>query len=259
MIRISVIQFQPALADLEKTMDKLNRLLPGSSDSQLVVLPELANSGYNFKDKAQAIETSEDPENSRFVNFISQYAIKYNQHIVTGFNERAGDILFNAALLIGPEGLKGKYRKIHLFMDEKDFFEHGDLGLPVFQIDNYNLGMLVCFDYLFPEIWRKLASKGADIIAHPSNLVTPFGQKVVPAHAIINGIFTVTANRIGAEGTLHFNGNSLIVNPRGDVLKQGETDKEQIVTVEIDPSMARNKWITKRNHVLDDRMPGLYN
>ena len=105
---------------------------------------------------------------------------------------RDGNELFNTALFFSPEGDIGRYRKIHLFMNEKDIFTRGNLGLPVFKIESYLLGMLICFDYLFPELWRIMGLKGADIIAHPSNLVTYKAYKVVPAQSVINRFFIST-------------------------------------------------------------------
>ncbi len=119
-------------------------------------------------------------------------------------------------------------------------------------------GMLICFDYLFPELWRNLALKSADIVFHPSNLVTPFGQRVVPTHCIVNSIFAVTANRTGTEGSLSFSGQSIICNPKGDILADGHKNIEEIIYAKIDPEMARDKMITPKNHVLKDRRPNLY-
>lgn len=258
MIKISVIQFQPVFASPEMTQRKLETLLTRTSDSDIVVLPELANTGYNFKDRHQALELSEELSSSNFLGFLNQYAYQNKQNIISGINERDGDKLYNSAVLIGPEGIRGIYRKMHLFMNEKNIFVPGNSGLPVFEIDDFKIGILICFDYLFPEIWRILALKGADIIFHPSNLITPYGEKVVPLHAIVNRVFAVTANRIGTERGITFRGNSIIVNPSGEMIVKAGKDKEEILTAEIDPLQSRDKWITPGNHALDDRRPGEY-
>jgi predicted amidohydrolase len=175
------------------------------------------------------------------------------------FAEREGENLYNTAVLVGPGGLLGRYRKMHLFMDEKDIFEPGDLGLPVFDIGLCRIGMLICFDWMFPEVWRILALKGADIICHPSNLVIPgLCQKAVPVHSVCNRVFVVTANRIGVERDLTFTGLSTIADPRSNVLLQASSDREEVGLVEIDPSLARNKQATPRNHIFDDRRPDQY-
>lgn len=119
--------------------------------------------------------------------------------------------------------------------------------------------MLVCFDWIFPEVWRILALKGAEIICHPSNLVLPgFAQKAIPIHALTNRVYIVTANRIGAEGDLLFTGLSTIANPRGDVLVQASQKKEEVGTQDIDITMARDKMVTPRNDLLGDRRPKEY-
>ena len=178
---------------------------------------------------------------------------------MAGFNERDGDKLYNTAVLVGPGGLVGKYRKMHLFLDEKDIFTPGDLGLPVFDTGLCKLGLLICFDWMFPEVWRILALKGADIICHPSNLIIPgLCQKALPVHAVCNRVFVITANRIGAEGDLTFTGLSTIADPKANVLLQASPDHEEVGLAEIDISLARDKQATPKNHVFNDRRPGDY-
>jgi len=178
---------------------------------------------------------------------------------VSGFNERDNGVLYNSAILIGPRGYVGKYRKMHLFMNEKDYFKPGNVGLPVFDIRLCTIGMLVCFDWIFPEVWRILALKGAEIVCHPSNLVLPgLAQKGVPIHALTNRVYIVTANRIGTEGDLSFTGLSMIANPKGDILAQASQKREEVRIQDIDIAMARDKMITNRNHLFSDRRPEEY-
>jgi predicted amidohydrolase len=178
---------------------------------------------------------------------------------VSGFNERDGERPYNSAVLVGPDGYVGCYRKLHLFMNEKDFFEPGDAGLPVFDIGSCKVGMLVCFDWIFPEAWRSLALQGADVICHPSNLVLPgLAQRAVPIHALTNRVFVVTGNRVGAEGDLSFTGLSTIADPRGQVLVQASATEEEVNLVEVDVSLARDKDITSRNNLWADRRPEAY-
>jgi beta-ureidopropionase len=133
------------------------------------------------------------------------------------------------------------------------------LGLPVFDIGPGRIGMLVCFDWIFPEAWRVLALRGADIICHPSNLVLPgLAQRAVPIHALTNRFYVVTANRIGSEGELRFTGMSTIADPKGQVLAQASRTREEVGRMEIDVSLARTKNITSRNNILADRRPEQY-
>ncbi|MBE9492631.1 MAG: carbon-nitrogen hydrolase [Bacteroidetes bacterium] len=257
-MKAGFIQFAPQFGDADKTIQHLENLFIKATSADIIVLPELANSGYNFDSKAQAFQYSEKIEKSRFVEFLITKAKQLNTNIITGFNERADGEIFNTALLICPEGIKGKYRKMHLFMNEKDFFSKGDLGFPVFDIGICRLGILVCFDYIFSEAWRILGLKGADLVCHPANLVTPYAQKVIPSQSLINRFYIITADRIGTENELTFTGQSIISDPEGDILYQASVNSEEVKILALDVNLARNKMITPRNHVFDDRLPEQY-
>jgi predicted amidohydrolase len=258
-LKIGFVQFAPVLGDLQATIRKIDRLIDQSKIADILVLPELCNSGYNFNSFEEAWETSEEIKNSSFIKYLTSKCRQFNLFIVSGFNERDNSDLYNSAILIGPEGYIGKYRKLHLFMNEKDYFKPGDIGVPIFDIGWCKIGMLVCFDWIFPEVWRILALKGTDIICHPSNLVLPgLAQKAVPIHALTNHLYIVTANRIGSERDLSFTGLSTIVDPKGDLLLQAPPKKEAIGIKDIDITLARDKTITKRNDLFSDRRPEEY-
>jgi predicted amidohydrolase len=258
-MRIGFVQFAPTLGDVGNTIRTLEKLLAGVGPVELLVLPELCNSGYNFESLEQARATAEPVGEGLFVRFLEALCAARGCYVVSGLNERDGDRLYNSAVLVGPEGYVGRYRKLHLFLHEKDFFEPGDAGLPVFDVGACRLGMLVCFDWIFPEAWRALALQGADIICHPSNLVLPgLAQRAVPIHALTNRVYVVTANRIGTERDLTFTGLSTIADPKGQVLLQASQAQEETGVVEADVALARDKWITPRNHILDDRRPREY-
>jgi predicted amidohydrolase len=258
-MKVGFVQFAPVLGDVEATMRKIDRLIGADVAADIWVLPELCNSGYNFSSREQAWETSEAVSGSVFVQYLESVCERLDCHVVSGFNERDGDSLYNSAVLVGPGGYVGTYRKLHLFLNEKDHFEPGDVGLPVFDVGSCKLGMLVCFDWIFPEVWRVLALKGADVICHPSNLVLPgFAQRAVPIRALTNRVYVVTANRIGVEGDLTFTGLSTIADPRGDVLVQASQVEEEVGVVGVDVGLARDKWITPRNDIFADRRPGDY-
>ncbi len=258
-MEIGFIQFQPHLANVSKTILDLENLIDAADSSDLIVLPELCNSGYNFENYQMAWDTSEEISQSPFIEFLVSKTSEHNLFVVSGFNERDKDLLYNSAVLVGPKGVVGKYRKLHLFMNEKDFFAPGNVGLPVFDIGICKIGMLVCFDWIHPEVWRILALKGADIICHPSNLVLPgLAQRGIPIHALINRIYIITANRIGQERDLKFTGLSTIADPKGDVLLQLSEDEKEVGTVKIDITLARNKNITPRNNIFTDRRPDEY-
>jgi len=257
-IKAGFIQFEPTLGNLEKNIQSISNLLQKAKHSDLIVIPELANTGYNFESKEQAFNLAAEIGDSDYINFLEGQAKNLNTYIVSGFHEKEGSKLYNTSVLIGPNGYINKYRKIHLFLNEFDFFEKGNLGLPVFDIGFCKIGMLICFDWIFPEVWRILAMKGADIICHPSNLVLPYAQQAVPVHGMINRTFNITANRYGTERGVKFSGQSIISDPFGKILYKATTDKDEVKILELDLNQSRNKQITERNHAFDDRRPETY-
>ncbi len=259
MIKIGYAQFAPVLGDPQKNAGMIETMAPDFQDADLIVLPELCSSGYNFSSRDEAMDSSEILIKSNFIDRLQAICKKYHLHLVAGVNERDGDLLYNSAVLISPDGIVGKYRKMHLFWNEKDIFEPGDLGFPVFNVADYNSGLLICFDWVFPEAWRILALKNADIICHPSNLVLPdLAQKAIPVRAVENHFYVVMANRCGDEGDLHFTGCSTIAGPGGDILAQSTESAVEVKIIEADLALARNKQITPRNSVLADRRPADY-
>ncbi len=258
-MKIAFLQFEPVLGDLQTTMQRIDHLIRRCEACDLVVLPELCNSGYNFRSREQAWETSEEIADSIFIDYLTSTCKASNTHIVSGFNERENNVLYNTAILIGPAGYIGSYRKLHLFLNEKDYFKPGDRGLPVFDIGSCTIGILICFDWIFPEVWRIVALKGADIICHPSNLVLPgLAQRGTPVHALVNRVYIVTANRIGTEGGLTFTGLSIITDPKGDILVQASPTEEEVGMADIDIGMARDKTFTEKNDLFRDRRPEEY-
>ncbi|MDY0152498.1 MAG: nitrilase-related carbon-nitrogen hydrolase, partial [Candidatus Cloacimonas sp.] len=170
---------------------------------------------------------------------------------------------YNSCALINPDGSYFVYRKIHLFNREKLFFQPGDAPFEVCNAKNgIKIGMMICFDWQFPEATRSLALQGAQIICHPSNLVLPWCQQAMKVRSLENRVFSITANRIGTEvnGDLAetFTGCSQILSIKGDVLASLEIADEGIATVEIDPQHALNKSISERNDAFNDRRPDLY-
>lgn len=256
-MKLAIIQFAPIFGDVKSTMFNLSSLLEKVKEADLVVLPELANSGYNFNSRKEAFDLAETANDSVFLSFLQEKCKLYGFTIASGFAEKEGGDLFNSSVLLDADGIIGIYRKLHLFMKEKTIFSQGNLALPIFEIHGIKVGMLVCFDWMFPEVWRKLSLKGVDLILHPSNLVLPYAQSVIPSYALVNRIFIACANRIGTEKELQFTGQSVIVNPKGELLAKANK-KEEILLVDIDPLIARNKMITPMNNAFNDRRTDVY-
>ena len=258
-MKVGFIQTHPILAQPRRNIARIEELIGQAKDAELFVLPELCHTGYRFESREQAWELSETVNNSAYLSLLCSLCAKRRLHVVTGFNERDGEKLYNSAVLVGPNGVVGKYRKMHLFMDEKDIFEPGNVGLPVFDIGQCRVGLLICFDWIFPEVWRILALKGADIICHPSNLVIPgLCQKAIPVHAVCNRVFVITANRIGKERDLTFTGLSTVADPKANVLIQASPNREEVGLIEVDIALAQDKHATPRNQLFEDRRPSEY-
>jgi predicted amidohydrolase len=166
--------------------------------------------------------------------------------------------MFNSALLADARGLIGVYRKTHLFEDEKDFFSPGDTGFRVWDAAGAKIGVMICFDWFFPEAARTLAVRGAEIIAHPANLVLPYCPDSMPVRCLENAVFAITCNRWGEERGLGFIGMSEVCGPDAKILVRGPQNADAAETVEIDPSRARRKTIAKRNDRFGDRRPEHY-
>lgn len=252
-MKLAIIQFTPLLGLPEATIEILKPLMQKCQGADLILLPELANSGYHFESKQQAWDSSEIAGEGIFSRFLQKVAEEQNCTIISGLNERDGDVLFNSAIMVEKRGLIGKYRKLHLFMNEPKFFEPGNLGLPLFDFMGEKIGILICFDWMFPELWRMMALRGASLILHPSNLVLPYAQQVIPSYSITNRIFIATANRTGTERDITFSGRSIISNPKGEYLCILSPTADEVVIQEIDLTESHNKMITPHNHAFEDR------
>jgi predicted amidohydrolase len=258
-MKIALIQFAPSLCDRAGTIRRLGPMIEQCRGADLIVLPELANSGYSFANRRAAWEASEPIPSSPFLEFLTARCAEHACEIITGLNERAGDRLYNSAVLLSARGAEGIYRKLHLFMSEKDIFEPGDLGLPVFERDYGVVGIQICFDWAFCEGWRILMLKGAELICHPANLIIPGrAQRAIPVYAMTNRLFIATANRVGTEGELTFTGQSLIADPHGNALKEASSAGEEILRADLDLAQAGDKLLTPRNDAIADRRPDQY-
>lgn len=260
-MRVGFYQFSPTFGDVNGNLEQIAAALNGV-EADLIVLPELANSGYLFLDQDEVNAVAE-PVPGPTTELIQALARRHGCHIVIGLAERAGHQVYNSAVLIGPDGVVGTYRKVHLFYEEKNFFHPGDVGFPLFEISGVKIGLLICFDHLFPEAARTLALQGAQVICHPSNLVLPeIGQLTTRVRAIENRIFWILANRFGTEERsgkkLTYTGCSQIVAPDGKVLADAPAESAVVCTVDIDPTQASYKRITPLNDIFADRRPELY-
>jgi len=261
-IKAGFFQFNPHFGKKE---ENLGKVLSAVKDSalDLLVLPEFFATGYQFVSKAEAAELSEEIPKGVTTETLSELSRRQGFYVVAGLPEREGERFFNSAILTGPGGFIGSYRKTHLFFEEKLYFSPGDTGFRVWDTTIGRIGIMICFDWFFPESMRSLALAGADIVAHPSNLVLPYCPQAMPTRCLENKVYAVTANRNGEErrkeGTsLRYIGQSQIISPEGKVLVMATEDEEALLTAEIDPESARNKNLNPLNNLFNDRRPEMY-
>ncbi|MEO8209708.1 MAG: nitrilase-related carbon-nitrogen hydrolase [bacterium] len=265
-MKVGYLQFQPKFGKPEENISKIEELVSDKA-FDLLIIPELANSGYLFEDRKELVELSEEVDNGKFCNALKKICSEKNVYIVSGICEREGNKFYNSSVLVCPDGNFFAYRKLHLFDEEKIWFTPGDKPLEVYEIaiskkEKVKIGMMICFDWIFPETARTLALKGAQIICHPSNLVMSYCQRAMITRAVENRVFTITANRIGKDirnkKELSFTGESVIVSPSGEYLCRASIDKEEVCIVEIDPANSLNKNITSNNNLFEDRRKEFY-
>ena len=261
-MRVGFFQFAPLFGEVENNLGKIVATLD-QTDADLIVLPELCASGYQFVSQQEVTTLSESVPNGPTTQRLIELAKRRRMTIVAGLPERAGSACYNAAVVVGPSGFIGCYRKTHLFFEETLFFTPGDTGFQVWDIGLAKIGAMICFDWYYPEAARTLTIKGAEIICHPSNLILPNCPDSMPVRCLENRVFAITCNRTGSEGRggkdqLTFIGNSEVVAPNGAILHRAPQDQEELYFVEIDPADARNKALTRYNDLLRDRRESLY-
>ncbi len=260
--KVGCCQYDPQLLDVKANLKKMESLLDGVK-ADLIILPELASSGYVFNSKAEAASVAEDGLSGPSATLFKKLSHANNTSYVLGFCESSGDKLFNSIMMVNPNGEVFIYRKTHLFYEEKYWFQPGDTGFNVFEAkEGVKVGLMLCYDWVFPESARTLALKGAQIIAHPSNLVLPWCQQAMLTRSLENHVFSITANRTGLEKNgdkeLLFTGESQVVSTKGEVLHRMNKKEEGVFIIEIDPELAFDKAITEHNHVFNDRRPDYY-
>jgi predicted amidohydrolase len=233
--------------------------------AQIVVLPELASSGYIFADRAELsslAETRDGPSITAWANLAESFGLT----IVAGFPEAAGDAIYNSAAVVDPTGLRGVYRKAHLWDSENAVFDRGD-DLPlVVDTDNGRLGVMICYDIEFPEWVRAVALSGADLLCAPVNwplLPRPEGERPnemvkALAGAGANRMPIAVCDRAGVERDQDWIGGSVITDADGYPLAIAEYGKPGLIAADVDLDEARVKRINANNDVHGDRRTDLY-
>jgi predicted amidohydrolase len=260
-MRIAVVQFSPSFGKVSENVARALALAEGV-DADLYVFPELFATGYQFRDRAELNALAEPAASGSTVEGLTAWCRRRGVFACAGFPEADGDVVYNAAALAGPEGLRGVYRKVHLFRREKELFDvPAEDPFIVYDLGPARVGMMICFDWIFPEVARILALRGAQIILHPANLVLPYCPAAMVTRCLENRVFAATANRVGTEDrwgeAMTFIGQSQVVSPPGDVLFRLD-DEEAAAVVSVEPAGADDKFATPENDLFADRRVGLY-
>ncbi len=267
-IKIAGVQMDPRIGAIEENLEKISQQArtAAASGADLIVFPECALTGYVFSSCQEAqpfMETIPGPSTDKLVNICRELGV----YIVMGLLEKDGHYCYNSAVLSGPEGLIGRYRKNHLpYLGIDRFVDGGNEAFRVYETQIGRIGLFICYDCTFPESARVMALAGADILALPTNW--PQGRAKVPQHVIItrafeNKVHLVAVDRVGKENGAKFLGLSKIINAWGDTLAEAGSEDEEIIYGEVKLSEAREKHVIIKAgefeaDFIHDRKPWLY-
>jgi predicted amidohydrolase len=274
-VRVAVVQLDPQVgverlkANAEHAVEAAGRAVAQGAD--VVVLPELVTTGYSFENRAEAYAHAEPVPDGDTVRMWEAFAAEHDVHVVAGLVEQDGVRLFDTAVLVGPGGYVGRYRKTHLWFREKLWFTPGDEGFPVFETPIGRIGLLICWDIWFPEVPRLLAQQGADLICSVNNWVwtppplfdasgRPMATYLTMTAAHVNNVFIAAADRVGVERGAKFLGCSVIAGTNGwPIGEVAGAEGEQILLADLDLSAARSAPVwNELNDLLRDRRTDLY-
>ncbi|WP_405970504.1 nitrilase family protein [Streptomyces sp. NBC_00988] len=270
-VTVAAVQTRPVIGEVDVNLAAIAEAVTQAAErgATLVVLPELCTTGYVFASREEAAALAEEIPSGPSTRFLTGLSARLGVHLVAGIAEREGDLLYNSAVLLGPDGHLGTYRKVHLWDNENTIFEPGNLGLPVFDTAFGRLGMLICYDAWFPEAFQALALQGVDAVCLPTNWVPIPGQQpgkpamalsLCQAAAHVNSIHVIAADRVGTEREQPFIGQSIIVGPTGWPLTEpaGSQDPETVLaTADLTDGRRLRRWNT-HNDPLANRRPEVY-
>lgn len=263
-MRIALAQFDPRFGEVAANLDAAAALVADAAGqgARLVLLPELFSTGYLFLERSELEELAEGPDGPTRRALV-EWAVQQGCWVAGGYAERDGDQFYNSAVLVDPQGnVASHYRKIHLFNTEKQVFAPGDRPFEVVEVEGARCGLMICYDWRYPEAARSLALLGADVILHPSNLVLPWCPDAMLTRALENKVYVATCDRSGDEHRggreLHFIGQSQVVGPDGHrAFRLGE-DETGVGVADIDVAKCRDKSVLEFNHLWGDLRSGMY-
>ncbi|MCA9041856.1 MAG: carbon-nitrogen hydrolase family protein [Planctomycetaceae bacterium] len=267
-MKIAGVQMDVQLGEVDHNLRAIMEALEETAraGAHLTLFPECALSGYCFDSKAEAVpfaQTIPGPATDR----LAETCNRQNCYVVLGMLELEGEDLYNSAVLIGPEGVIGKYRKVHLpYLGIDRYTSPGKDPYQVYSAGDLRIGMQICYDASFPEATRCLALLGADLVVLPTNW--PPGAETtadycINSRAVENGIYFMAINRSGRERGFRFIGRSSIADPIGKTVARAESTEPEILFADLDLARARNKRYQRvpGKHEIDrlaDRRPEMY-
>lgn len=268
MFKVAAVQMKPDLIDVRSNLDKIARFAKKASagGARLAVFPECAITGYGLT--AEEARRIAEPIPGPTTRALGQLCAELNLVVMVGMLEVGeGTELYNTAVLINQDGLRGRYRKSHLpTLGVDRYVTPGDeLTAPV-DTPLGRFGMLICYDLRFPEPARVLALGGAQVIllstAWPQ-AASLYPDFLVRTRTAENHLYLVAANRVGEERGTTYLGRSIIADPDGRVLAEADQVEETLLFAEIDPhrSDAKHRVFRTGEYELDlfnDRRPELY-
>jgi len=222
-MKIGFFQFDVVYGDKQANLDKVTQALL-QDDFDLILLPELFSTGSIFLSVQHVHDFAEVVPEGETTQRLIALAQSKSAYIVAGIIEREGEHCYNSAVIVGPNGFIGTHRKVNLASSDLRFFSAGE-QFNVFEILGRKVGVLLCYDIWFPQAAQTLVEQGVDIILNPSNFCGEDSVAVITQQAKVSGVYTIAANRLGMDhdmGTgVKFIGASLIISPKGEVLKHG--------------------------------------
>jgi len=268
MVKMAAVQFEPHIGHKAENVKRSIELINEAADkgAKVICLPEMCNTSYMFDTREECIAAMEPIPDGPTTKAWIKVAKDRGVYVCAGIGEADGAKYYNACVLIGPDGFIGKHRKLHLWNDDKVFWEPGDLGYQVFHTPIGRIAMLICFDMWYFENFRILACMGADLVLCPTNWVDgvpeelrTLGPTLCLNNASCNNIYIIAADRIGTERECTFPGLSCIVGPEGWYRAgPASRDKEEIIYAEANLMQSRRLNWNKMNVVLRDRRTDLY-